>query len=58
MKKVLLITPGILPVPASMGGAVEYLTELYVTENDKRQQVEFDVTTITYQKEVKPILFG
>ncbi len=53
MKKVLLITPGILPVPASMGGAVEYLTELYVTENDKRQQVEFDVTTITYQKEVK-----
>lgn len=53
MKKVLLITPGILPVPASMGGAVEYLTELYLTENDKKQQVEFDVTTITYQKKVK-----
>lgn len=53
MKKVLLITPGILPVPASMGGAAEYLTELYLTENDKKGQVEFDVTTITYQKEVK-----
>lgn len=53
MKKVLLITPGILPVPANMGGAVEYLTELYVTENDRNPQVEFDVATITYQKEGK-----
>ena len=53
MKKVLLITPGILPVPASMGGAAEYLTELYLTENDKYPQVEFDVATITYQKDVE-----
>lgn len=50
MKKVLLITPGILPVPATMGGAAEYLTEIYMNENEKKQQVDFDVATVLYDE--------
>lgn len=50
MKKILLITPGIFPVPATHGGAVEYLTQLYVDENDKKQHVILDVITISLDK--------
>lgn len=46
MKRVLIVTSGILPVPALRGGAVEYLTQLYVDRNESKQRFEFDVATI------------
>ena len=46
MKKVLLITPGMLPVPATKGGAVEALIQTYLDYNEKNPEFIFDVFTI------------
>ena len=35
MKKIAIITPGVLPVPATHGGAIETLIEFIVQENEK-----------------------
>lgn len=46
MKNVLIVTSGILPVPAVRGGAAEYLTQLYIDENENNKRFNFDVATI------------
>tara|TARA_B110000908_G_scaffold172446_1_gene239871 strand:+ start:9301 stop:10473 length:1173 start_codon:yes stop_codon:yes gene_type:complete len=43
MKKVLVITSNILPVPAVNGGATEKLVELLIDENEKHKQICFEV---------------
>ncbi|SES79170.1 glycosyltransferase family 4 protein [[Clostridium] polysaccharolyticum] len=50
--KVLIVTYGILPVPAVHGGAVETLTQFLIDENEKDHKIDFVVSTI-YDKEVK-----
>ena len=37
---ILIISPGILPVPAVNGGAVENLIEIFLEENEKCQNVK------------------
>lgn len=43
---VLVITPGVLPVPATKGGAVEKLIEEYVNYNENNYKVDFTIYTI------------
>lgn len=49
--KVLVITPGVLPVPATKGGAVEKLIEEYIDYNENNYKVDFTVYTIKDDKE-------
>lgn len=51
MKNVLVITSGILPVPAARGGAAEYLTQLYIDENAQKNIVNFDIATISLSED-------
>ena len=44
--KVLVITPGVLPVPATKGGAVEKLIEEYINFNEKFNEVNFTVYSV------------
>lgn len=46
MKKVAIITAGVLPVPATKGGAVENLTEILLKENEKNPNFEFTLFPI------------
>ena len=43
---VLVITPGVLPVPASKGGAVEKLIEEYINYNENFNEVNFTVYSV------------
>lgn len=45
--KVLIMTPGILPVPAVRGGAVETLITDIIDENEKEKAVDITVVTIS-----------
>lgn len=44
--RVAMITPGLLPVPAVCGGAVEVLTEYLIDGNEKQHNYEIDLYTI------------
>lgn len=46
MQHIALITPGILPVPASLGGAIETLLTTVIEQNEKTPQYVFDVYTV------------
>lgn len=43
MKKIAVILPGELPIPAVMGGAIETLVTYLLDENEKKNQLEFVV---------------
>ena len=45
--KVLIMTPGILPVPAVRGGAVETLITDIIDENEKKKTMDITVVTIS-----------
>lgn len=45
MKKIAIISTGILPIPAVNGGAVETLTTNLLEENEKKKKFYFDVYT-------------
>lgn len=47
--RVLIISPGVLPVPAIKGGAVEKLIETYINENEKQHRINFTVYTVQDQ---------
>ena len=47
MKKIAIIAPCILPVPASKGGAVEELITCIVDQNEISKQYVIDLYTIT-----------
>lgn len=53
MKKVMLITSNVSPVPATRGGAVELLIQLLIEENEKRHQAEFFVVSTWDEKAEK-----
>ena len=38
MKKIAIITGGILPIPAVKGGAIETLLQYYIDYNEKQKQ--------------------
>lgn len=44
--KVLVISPGVLPIPASKGGAVEKLIEAYIKYNEENHKVDFSLYTV------------
>lgn len=46
MRHFAVITPGVLPVPCSLGGAVETLVEFYLQENEKCGNYFFHVFSI------------
>lgn len=48
--KVLVISPGALPIPAYKGGAVEALIESYINYNEKTHDYDFTVYTIEDDK--------
>ncbi|MFI3227804.1 MAG: glycosyltransferase family 4 protein [Clostridia bacterium] len=50
MKKVVLITPGVLPVPATQGGAIETLVELLLEQNEICKNVKLIVFS-KYEKD-------
>lgn len=50
MKKIALVSPMLLPVPAVKGGAVETLTTFIVEENEKQKELEIDLYTIADSK--------
>lgn len=52
MKKVLVITPGVLPVPAECGGAVEKLIETYLIENENQKKYQFVVISKKYDTKI------
>ena len=43
MKKILLIAPSELPIPAVLGGAVETGIVQLIKENEKRQNLKFEL---------------
>lgn len=45
-KSVVIITPGVAPVPAVKGGAVENLTQILLEKNEKDQKFQFTVVSI------------
>ena len=49
-KKVLLITPGMFPVPAVSGGAVETLITNLLDVNEKQKKVSFILTSVFDKK--------
>ncbi len=52
LNNVAIITPGVLPIPSTKGGAVENLIESYLQENEKMGTCQFHVYSI-YEKEAK-----
>ena len=52
MKHIAIISPCILPVPATKGGAVESLLTFIIEENEKVEGVKFDLFSISDDKEV------
>ena len=51
MKRIAIITPCILPVPATKGGAVEELITRIVEENENRCKLEIDLFSVASDKE-------
>ena len=54
MKKICIITPNVLPVPAVKGGAVETLVNNIIDENETDKNFDFTVVSI-YNKEAKVV---
>lgn len=54
MKKICIMMPSIMPVPAVLGGAVETLVEMLIEENEKNPVFEFTVLS-AYNEEAKKI---
>jgi spore coat protein SA len=50
MNKVLIVAPSSLPVPATMGGAIETTIALLLDENEKHKKLDITVVS-TYEKE-------
>jgi glycosyltransferase involved in cell wall biosynthesis len=50
MPRILIVTSGILPVPAVWGGAVERLVTDILDENEKRKKAEITVVTIANER--------
>lgn len=50
MKSVCLLTPGILPVPATQGGAIETLCELLMRENEIQGLMDLTVVSIAEEQ--------
>ena len=48
--KILIITPGKLPVPATCGGAVENLIQQLLDDNEKNTNFEFTVFSLYEEK--------
>lgn len=46
MKKIAIITGGILPFPAVKGGAIETLLQYYIDYNEKQHDFNFDIYSI------------
>jgi len=46
MKKIAIISPSILPIPAVYGGAVETLIQNFIDENELQRKVQCDVITV------------
>lgn len=53
-KQIAIITPGILPIPCTKGGAVENLIELYIQENEIINKFQFHIYSI-YDKKAKEL---
>lgn len=53
MKKILIISSGLLPLPAYDGGAVENLTEMLLEDNSNLKEIEFTVYSILPNKKTK-----
>ena len=51
MKRIAIITPCILPVPASMGGAVEGLITRIIEDNEQNRNYDIDLFTIDFKDE-------
>ena len=49
--KVLVISPGVLPIPASKGGAVEKLIESYMRYNEIHHKVDFTLYTVKHESD-------
>lgn len=47
MKRIAIITPCLLPVPASKGGAVENLITRIIEDNERRSEFEIDLYTLS-----------
>lgn len=53
MIKILIITSGVLPVPAVKGGAVENLIQMLLDENEKKYKNEITVASIYDERSEK-----
>ena len=54
MKKIAIVTTGLLPVPATKGGAVENLLDLFLEENEKRGLLDITVLSC-YEKNAESL---
>lgn len=54
MKKILLVPPQALPIPAVKGGAVEILVEILIEENEKYKKAKF-ILFSTYDEQAEKI---
>lgn len=48
--KIAIITSGLLPVPATKGGAIETLLDTFISENEKQKKVDITVFSISDKK--------
>jgi len=53
MKRIAIISPSLLPIPAIYGGAVESLIQNFIDENELQRRVNLDVVTIYDQTAAK-----
>ena len=53
MKKIAIITGGVLPFPAVKGGAIETLLQYYIDCNEKRHDFNFDIYSIFDEEAMK-----
>ena len=44
--KVAIITSGLLPIPATKGGAIETLLDTFLLENEKRKSINATIYSI------------
>lgn len=52
--KVAIVTSGLLPIPATKGGAIETLLDSFVEENEKKQAIQLTIYSV-YDKNAKKI---
>ena len=57
MKRIAIITPCILPVPACRGGAVETLITRLIDDNEKSKQYSIDLFTIDLSEHADAVYF-